>query len=82
MKKEVILYKNDRCIYCTQAKKWLEKNNIEFTEKDINTKEAREEYETYKVEGIPLLIVKDHEKQTENKLLGFRADSYKEALLK
>ncbi|KAB2477755.1 glutaredoxin family protein [Bacillus cereus] len=74
--KEIILYGHDRCPHCVNAKDWLGKNSIPFMMKDTNIKENYEEYVQYKEQGVPLLIVKDLENQTESKILGFSPDAY------
>ncbi|MED1436167.1 hypothetical protein S3E15_03899 [Bacillus mycoides] len=74
--KEIILYGHDRCPYCVNAKDWLGKNSIPFLMKDITIKENADEYAQYNEQGVPLLVVKDLENQTEEKLLGFNPDSY------
>lgn len=78
--KEIILYGQDRCPHCVSAKDWLGKNSIPFLMKDLTIKENSDEYAQYNERGIPLLIVKDLENQTEEKILGFTPNKYAEKL--
>ncbi|MFD4854445.1 glutaredoxin domain-containing protein [Bacillus mycoides] len=78
--KEIILYGHDRCPYCVNAKDWLGKNSIPFMMKDTTIKENYDEYVEYKEQGVPLLIVKDLENNTEAKILGFSPDAYAKKL--
>ncbi|MCU5096119.1 glutaredoxin family protein [Bacillus wiedmannii] len=81
-KTEVILYGSGRCSYCVKAKDWLKEKEIEYKEVSIDTKEGHEEFEPYNSPGVPLIVVKDTENQTEEKIIGFNPDSLSEALLK
>ncbi|EJV54860.1 glutaredoxin family protein [Bacillus cereus] len=82
MKKEVILYGSDSCTYCVKAKEWLKEKDIQFTNKSINIKEEREEFETFNAPGVPLILVKDNENKTEEKIIGFDPESLEKAILK
>ncbi|HEF1906399.1 NrdH-redoxin [Bacillus toyonensis] len=81
MTKEVVLYGNDICTYCTKAKEWLHEKGIQFTEKNIKIPEVKEEYESLNVQGVPYIIVKDLENNTQKSILGFSPQSLEEAIL-
>ncbi|MCU5376716.1 glutaredoxin family protein [Bacillus cereus] len=71
MEKNIILFGHDGCGFCVKAKKWLDDNKIKYVNKDVTDEQIRKEFETYKADGIPLFIIKDNEKQTEEKIVGF-----------
>ncbi|MBC6975082.1 MULTISPECIES: glutaredoxin family protein [Bacillus] len=72
MTKQIILYGHDGCIFCVRAKRWLEENNFEYINKDVTNEEIRKEFEMHNAGGIPLFIIKDNGKQTEEKVIGFK----------
>ncbi len=46
-----------------------------------NTPEGKEEFEFFNVQGVPYIIVKDHENNTQKSILGFSTQSLEEAIL-
>ncbi|MEK7019329.1 glutaredoxin family protein [Bacillus sp. FSL R9-9410] len=71
MNKQITLYGHDGCSFCMKAKKWFKEHRIEYINKNIMEDKVREEFEAYNADGIPLFIIKDIEKQTEEKIIGF-----------
>ena len=54
----VIIYSTSWCGYCKKAKKYFNKNNIKFTEYDIeNNSRARKQYKKMNGRGVPLILV-------------------------
>lgn len=59
---EVIVYSSDSCGYCVAAKQYLNENNIEFIEKNINKDmEARNQLIKMGHMGVPVILVDDEE---------------------
>ena len=55
---EVLVYSTDWCGYCKKLKNFLRKNNIPFTEYNIERNaKARREYEQLGGRGVPLSVV-------------------------
>lgn len=46
-----------------------------------NTPEGKEEFESFNVQGVPYIIVKYHENNTQKSILGFSTQSLEEAIL-
>ncbi|MDO5725476.1 MAG: glutaredoxin family protein [Tissierellia bacterium] len=60
--KEVVVYTSSTCPYCSMAKDYLKKLNVEFTEKNVSTdRAAREELMKLGHTGVPLLIIDGQE---------------------
>ena len=58
--KSVILYSTSWCRYCDQARDFFTRQNIHFIEKDIERDPiARQEYEQYHGQGVPLIVIND-----------------------
>jgi len=68
---QVTLYSTSWCGYCKKARAYLQRNDIEFTELDIEKDRfAKAAYDRAGGAGIPFLV------KGENILRGFRASSY------
>jgi glutaredoxin len=80
--KQIILYGHNDCIFCVRAKRWLEENGFEYINKDVINEEVRTEFEIYNAVGIPLFIIKDNGKQTEEKVVGFKESKLRAILNK
>ena len=46
-----------------------------------NTPEGKEKYNSFNVQGVPYIIVKDHENNTQKSILGFSTQLLEEAIL-
>lgn len=56
--RKIILYSTPTCPYCMQAKQYLQKRDIPFTEKDITRdQQARQELASRNVSGVPAFLV-------------------------
>ncbi|PKJ52296.1 glutaredoxin family protein [Bacillus sp. SN10] len=82
MKKIINVYGSDNCHFCIMLKIWLEKNRIKYNMKDVNQNDVKTEFQTYNVQGIPLIIIKDLETRTEQKIVGFDEERLKKAFIK
>ncbi|WIY58993.1 glutaredoxin family protein [Bacillus arachidis] len=80
MNKQITLYGHNGCSFCVKAKKWFEENRIDYINKDVTDEQARKEFEAYNADGIPLFIIKDNDKETEEKIIGFTTAKLVEAL--
>lgn len=59
---DVIVYSSSTCPYCTSLKEYLEKNDVEFVEKNISTdSEARTELMNKGHMGVPVTVIGDTE---------------------
>ncbi|OOR07674.1 hypothetical protein BW897_30045 [Bacillus cereus] len=63
----------------------LYKYNFFFSKKcgwsPSNTPEEKKEVESFNVQGVPYIIVKDHENNIQKSILGFSTQSLEEAIL-
>lgn len=67
----VKLYTAEWCKYCTNAKDYLKKNRIRFTEYDVEKSDkGKRDYKRLKMSGIPVMYV------GKQKITGFSKDSY------
>ena len=60
--KNVVIYTGPFCNYCDAAKRLLERNNLEFTDIDVSTKEGLRDEMTKKANGrrtIPQIFFND-----------------------
>lgn len=58
--KNVIVYSSDTCGYCHAVKKYLESNDIKYTEKNVSTDEvARKELMKLGYMGVPIIMIND-----------------------
>ena len=61
--KNIIMYSGPMCNFCDAAKRLLVRNNLEYTEIDISTKEGLREEMTKKANGkrtIPQIFFDDY----------------------
>ena len=61
--KNITVYSGPMCNFCDAAKRLLVRNNLEYTEIDISTKEGLREEMTKKANGrrtIPQIFFDDH----------------------
>jgi glutaredoxin len=75
--KSVVLYtKEHNCAPCVQAKKFLQENNIEYVEKDVesNRDNLMELVQQYRLMSVPVLVV------DETPVKGFDRQEYQQAL--
>ncbi len=74
--KKVVIYTAPICVYCEAAKRFFEKNNVPFEEKDISKDEsAREELESISHQlSVPVIEVGD------DVFMGFDRKAIAEAL--
>ncbi|MDY6971555.1 MAG: glutaredoxin domain-containing protein [Thermodesulfobacteriota bacterium] len=57
---EIVMYSTSRCGYCRMAKRFFDKNKIEFTEHFIDSSfEANQEFRELSGRGVPLIFVDD-----------------------
>ena len=60
--KDVTIYMGPRCNFCDAAKRLLERNNLEFTDIDVSTKDGLRDEMTKKANGrrtIPQIFFND-----------------------
>ncbi len=58
--KNVVVYTSNTCGYCHEAKKYLDENKVEYTEKNVSTDmEARKELMEQGFMGVPVILVDD-----------------------
>lgn len=58
--RKVIMYSTDWCGYCKKARAYFKKNNIPFTDHDIEkSSTARKKYEKLEATGVPVILVGD-----------------------
>ena len=55
---KVIMYSTDWCSYCKKARRYFRKNNIAYTEYDIEKdSRARRQYKKMGATGVPVILV-------------------------
>jgi len=55
---KVVMYSTDWCGYCKKARKYFKRNNISFTDYDIEKdKQAKKEYDKMGARGVPVILV-------------------------
>ena len=58
----VVVFTSNTCPYCVTAKNYLSENNIEYTEKNVQTdKEARKELMAMGHMGVPVIVIDGEE---------------------
>ena len=56
--KKVVMYSTQNCGACKKAKRYFSKNNIPYTEKDINKSQSnRNEWEKLGGRGVPIILI-------------------------
>ena len=65
MNKSVTIYTTPTCGYCKGAKEFLNANNVEFTEIDVSSDQARakEMIEKSGQMGVPVIVIGDGDSQ-------------------
>lgn len=57
-KKQVVLYATDWCGYCKEARSFLAKHDVRYTEFDIEkSPEGKREYDKLGMRGVPILVI-------------------------
>lgn len=57
-RKQVVLYATDWCGYCKQARAFLAKHNVRYTEVDIEkSPEGKRDYDRIGLRGVPILVI-------------------------
>jgi glutaredoxin len=60
--KQVTMYSTSWCGYCKMAREYFAKNNIPYTEYDIEkNKQAKSDYDSFGGKGVPVIFI-DHER--------------------
>ncbi|MEF8792638.1 glutaredoxin domain-containing protein [Thiohalorhabdus sp.] len=71
-KPHVTMYSAEWCGYCDKARNYFQKNNIPFTEYDVeNSKKGRRDYKRMGEDGVPVILV------GHRKMRGFSPDSFR-----
>lgn len=61
---DITMYSTPDCMYCNQAKGWLNQNNIKFTDCDMTTsQQCEQEFHQYQGDGTPLIVVRKNGKE-------------------
>jgi glutaredoxin len=61
---DIIMYSTPDCMYCNQAKGWLNQNHFAFTDCDMTaSKQCQQQYNDYGGNGTPLIVINNHGKQ-------------------
>ena len=69
--KSVVMYSTSWCGYCKKAARHFRKNNIPFTERDIEKSEtAAREYKKLRGRGVPVILIGDQ------RMNGFSAKTF------
>jgi glutaredoxin len=59
-KGKVVLYTTQRCGYCRKARRFLDREDIPYTEYDVETsKKGKRDYEKLNGRGVPIILVGD-----------------------
>lgn len=56
--KDVIVFTEARCNFCKQMKDFLNKNQIDYIEKDVSNRENFEELMRLKGQGVPFTLIR------------------------
>ncbi|WZL72445.1 glutaredoxin family protein [Clostridiaceae bacterium 35-E11] len=60
MSKNVVVYSSDSCIYCKDAKNYLQSLGVEYTEKNVSKDmTARKELMAKGFMGVPVILIDD-----------------------
>lgn len=58
------MYSTLDCMYCNQAKGWLNQNHFPFTDCDMTaSQQCQQQYNDYGGNGTPLIVINHHGKQ-------------------
>ena len=83
--KNITVYSGPMCNFCDAAKRLLARNNLDYTEIDISTKEGLREEMTKKANGrrtIPQIFFDDHHVGGYQELRALEKEEKLEGLLK
>lgn len=59
-KEKVVIYTTQRCGYCKKAKQFLRREQINYSEYDVETsKKGQRDYKKLKGRGVPIILVGD-----------------------
>jgi glutaredoxin len=73
---DIIMYSTTECVYCGEAKSWLNQNGFAFTECNMTIDQrCQQEFNAYGAVGTPFLIVRGHQMKD-----GFDSDEFLQAL--
>ncbi|WP_336047070.1 glutaredoxin family protein [Solibacillus ferritrahens] len=72
-KTEVIIYGANWCVHCSNAKDWLDKENIPYEFKNIDKPQNKAYLKDLNVQGIPFIEVKTEGMDTVH-IQGFNPD--------
>lgn len=71
----IIVYSRDYCPHCVQLKKYLQENNVQFEERNVDTNETyMEELFNMGMRAVPVTVV------GEEKILGFNTTQLKQVI--
>ncbi|WP_053955768.1 glutaredoxin family protein [Inediibacterium massiliense] len=60
MDKNVVVFSSNTCVYCHEAKKYLDSIGVQYTEKNVSTDmAARKELMKKGFMGVPVIMVED-----------------------
>lgn len=76
--KSIVVYGAKWCSYCRLLEKWLVENAYNYEFKDIDNDLNNQELDTYGVQGIPFVIIRDNE--TEHTIEGFNPEQIKHVI--
>ena len=77
---KIIIYSTEMCGYCKLAKQYFDENNVEYTEIDVSTDEAKQKEMIDKSGqmGVPVIVIEKDGK--EEVLVGFQKEKLAELL--
>ena len=56
---DVVMYSTTECVYCVQAKGWLNANGFAFTDCNMSVeRRCQDEFQAYRAQGTPFLVVR------------------------
>jgi glutaredoxin len=73
MGEKLLVFTSKDCVPCHALIKLLKKENINFTEIDVNSKQNNHEVIKCKVRSTPTLVKKDHNDKIINSIAGFQS---------
>jgi glutaredoxin len=73
---DIIMYSTTECVYCGEAKSWLNQNGFAFTECNMSIDQrCQQEFNAYGAVGTPFLIVRGQQMKD-----GFDSDEFLQKL--
>lgn len=65
MEKKVLIYTITNCIFCINLKEWLETNQLQYEERNINiNSEYEKEFRDLNGKGFPLVVIHSDGEET------------------